>query len=80
VRLIYLLFYVVLSCRGQLLPTGSLTNSCDVEFIHEGIKYELVVTRSNPDAYHVILNNSAVDVETHRLSDGGILLSYLGKF
>ncbi|KAF6025259.1 hypothetical protein EB796_016427 [Bugula neritina] len=65
--------------RGQLLPTGSLTNSCDVEFIHEGIKYELVVTRSNPDAYHVILNNSAVDVETHRLSDGGILLSYLGN-
>ena len=66
-------------CRGQLLPASSLTNRADVDFIQEGVKYETIVTKASPDSYHVALNDSAVVVETHKLSDGGLLISYDGK-
>ncbi|XP_067945833.1 acetyl-CoA carboxylase-like [Watersipora subatra] len=65
--------------RGQLLPASSLTNRADVDFIHEGIKYEVMVTKCSPDSYHLVLNESAVEVETHKLSDGGLLISYDGS-
>jgi len=66
-------------CRGQLLSSNSLSHTTGVEFILEKVKYELNVTRSSPSTYFVVLNNSTVDIETHRLSDGGLLISYDGK-
>ena len=66
-------------CRGQLLPPASLNNTVEVEFVHEGTKYELLVTRSGPSHYHIVINDSSVDIEMHRLSDGGLLISYDGK-
>lgn len=39
----------------------------------------LQVTRQSPNSYVVIMNGSCVEVDVHRLSDGGLLLSYDGS-
>ncbi|XP_056295787.1 acetyl-CoA carboxylase 1 isoform X3 [Pseudoliparis swirei] len=65
--------------RGQVLPAHTLLNTVDVELIYEGTKYVLTVTRQCPNSYVVIMNHSAVEVDVHRLSDGGLLLSYDGS-
>ncbi|XP_066465318.1 acetyl-CoA carboxylase 1 [Eleutherodactylus coqui] len=65
--------------RGQVLPAHTLLNTVDVELIYEGKKYVLKVTRQSPNSYVVIMNNSYVEVDVHRLSDGGLLLSYDGS-
>ncbi|ERE68585.1 acetyl-CoA carboxylase 2-like protein [Cricetulus griseus] len=65
--------------RGQVLPAHTLLNTVDVELIYEGIKYVLKVTRQSPNSYVVIMNGSCVEVDVHRLSDGGLLLSYDGS-
>ncbi|XP_063807912.1 acetyl-CoA carboxylase 1 [Pseudophryne corroboree] len=65
--------------RGQVLPAHTLLNTVDVELIYEGKKYVLKVTRQSPNSYVVIMNSSYVEVDLHRLSDGGLLLSYDGS-
>uniref|UniRef100_A0A8C2F9E5 acetyl-CoA carboxylase n=1 Tax=Cyprinus carpio TaxID=7962 RepID=A0A8C2F9E5_CYPCA len=65
--------------RGQVLPAHTLLNTVDVELIYEGTKYVLKVTRQSPNSYVVIMNNSSAEVDVHRLSDGGLLLSYDGS-
>uniref|UniRef100_A0A669EMX1 acetyl-CoA carboxylase n=1 Tax=Oreochromis niloticus TaxID=8128 RepID=A0A669EMX1_ORENI len=65
--------------RGQVLPAHTLLNTVDVELIYEGTKYVLTVTRQSPNSYVVIMNNSCAEVDVHRLSDGGLLLSYDGS-
>lgn len=41
--------------------------------------FSLQVTRQSPNSYVVIMNGSCVEVDVHRLSDGGLLLSYDGS-
>lgn len=41
-------------------------------------RYSLQVCKSGQFSYFIVLNNSVKEVEIHRLSDGGILLSYDG--
>ncbi|XP_039612650.1 acetyl-CoA carboxylase 1 isoform X1 [Polypterus senegalus] len=65
--------------RGQVLPAHTLLNTVDVELIYEVTKYVLQVTRQSLNSYVVIMNNSCVEVDVHRLSDGGLLLSYDGS-
>lgn len=65
--------------RGQVLAAHTLLNTVDVELIYEGTKYVLAVTRQSPNSYVVIMNSSSVEVDVHRLSDGGLLLSYDGS-
>uniref|UniRef100_A0A3Q3ABR9 acetyl-CoA carboxylase n=1 Tax=Kryptolebias marmoratus TaxID=37003 RepID=A0A3Q3ABR9_KRYMA len=65
--------------RGQVLPAHTLLNTVDVELIYEGTKYVLKVTRQSPNSYVVIMNSSLAEVDVHRLSDGGLLLSYDGS-
>uniref|UniRef100_A0A8D2LV15 acetyl-CoA carboxylase n=1 Tax=Varanus komodoensis TaxID=61221 RepID=A0A8D2LV15_VARKO len=65
--------------RGQVLPAHTLLNTVDVELIYEGRKYVLKVTRQSPNSYVVIMSGSCVEVDVHRLSDGGLLLSYDGS-
>lgn len=67
------------STRGQVLPAHTLLNTVDVELIYEGTKYVLTVTRQSPNSYVVIMNNTSAEVDVHRLSDGGLLLSYDGS-
>ncbi|XP_063060931.1 acetyl-CoA carboxylase-like isoform X2 [Engraulis encrasicolus] len=65
--------------RGQVLPAHTLLNTVDVELIYEGSKYVLRVTRQSSSSYVVLMNGSCVEVDVHRLSDGGLLLSYDGS-
>ncbi|KAJ3588849.1 hypothetical protein NHX12_009703, partial [Muraenolepis orangiensis] len=65
--------------RGQVLPAHTLLNTVGVELIYEGTKYVLTVTRQSPNSYVVIMNSSSAEVDVHRLSDGGLLLSYDGN-
>ncbi|KAM3610281.1 uncharacterized protein V6R79_001760 [Siganus canaliculatus] len=64
--------------RGQVLPAASLLNSVNVDLIYEGVKYCLKVARQSPTTYVIIMNASNIEIDVHRLSDGGLLLSYDG--
>ncbi|XP_020776551.2 acetyl-CoA carboxylase isoform X2 [Boleophthalmus pectinirostris] len=65
--------------RGQVLPAASLLNSVNVDLIYEGVKYCLKVARQSPNTYVIIMNGSDIETDVHRLSDGGLLLSYDGS-
>ncbi|XP_044296549.1 acetyl-CoA carboxylase 2 isoform X1 [Varanus komodoensis] len=65
--------------RGQVLPAASLLNMVDVELIYEGVKYALKVARQSLTTYVIIMNNSHIEIDVHRLNDGGLLLSYDGN-
>ncbi|KRX91996.1 Acetyl-CoA carboxylase [Trichinella pseudospiralis] len=62
--------------RGQVLPAKCLINTVDVELTHEDVRYVVQVTRCCPQAYFLVMNGSGVEVEFHRMSDGGMLISY----
>lgn len=62
--------------RGQILTTDSLVNTEDVELINDGIKYCLKVWKSGANTFFLVMNNSWTEVEAHRMSDGGLLLSW----
>lgn len=65
--------------RGQVLPAASLVNTVNVDLIYDGVKYCLQVARQSPTTYFIIMNDSDIEVDVHRLSDGGLLLSYGGS-
>ncbi|XP_051952491.1 acetyl-CoA carboxylase-like isoform X1 [Xyrauchen texanus] len=65
--------------RGQVLPAASLVNTVNADLIYEGVKYCLKVARQSPTTYVIIMNGSDIEVDVHRLSDGGLLLSYGGS-
>ncbi|XP_023689138.2 acetyl-CoA carboxylase [Paramormyrops kingsleyae] len=65
--------------RGQVLPAASLLNTVEVDLIYEGVKYCLKVARQSPTTYFIIMNSSDIEIDVHRLSDGGLLLSYNGS-
>ncbi|NXI98643.1 ACACB carboxylase, partial [Psophia crepitans] len=65
--------------RGQVLPAASLLNIVDVELIYEGVKYVLQVARQSLTTYVIITNRSHIEIDVHRLNDGGLLLSYNGN-
>ncbi|XP_073485949.1 acetyl-CoA carboxylase 2 isoform X2 [Aquarana catesbeiana] len=65
--------------RGQVLPAATLLNIVDVELISEAVKYTLKVARQSLTTYVIIMNNSHIEIDVHRLSDGGLLLSYDGN-
>uniref|UniRef100_A0A8C4U806 acetyl-CoA carboxylase n=1 Tax=Falco tinnunculus TaxID=100819 RepID=A0A8C4U806_FALTI len=62
--------------RGQVLPAASLLNIVDVELIYEGVKYILQVARQSLTTYVIIMNSTHIEIDVHRLNDGGLLLSY----
>ncbi|CAL4061242.1 unnamed protein product, partial [Meganyctiphanes norvegica] len=70
-------FYSCLE-KGQVLPIKSLTNTCEVDLISEGIKYHVQVTKSGPQQYFLVLNDSHKEIDVYRMSDGGLLLSVDG--
>ncbi|NXD65210.1 ACACB carboxylase, partial [Eolophus roseicapillus] len=65
--------------RGQVLPAASLLNMVDVELIYEGVKYVLQVARQSLTTYVIIMNSTYIEIDVHRLNDGGLLLSYDGN-
>ncbi|KAJ7416156.1 Acetyl-CoA carboxylase [Willisornis vidua] len=64
--------------RGQVLPAASLLNIVDVELVSEGVKYILQVARQSLTTYVIIMNRTHIEIDVHRLNDGGLLLSYDG--
>ncbi|XP_029409876.1 acetyl-CoA carboxylase 2 isoform X2 [Nannospalax galili] len=65
--------------RGQVLPADSLLNIVDVELIYGGIKYILKVARQSLTMFVLIMNGCHIEIDAHRLNDGGLLLSYNGS-
>ncbi|XP_031193342.1 acetyl-CoA carboxylase 2 isoform X3 [Mastomys coucha] len=65
--------------RGQVLPADSLLNIVDVELIYGGIKYVLKVARQSLTMFVLIMNGCHIEIDAHRLNDGGLLLSYNGS-
>ncbi|KAM4746168.1 acetyl-CoA carboxylase 2 isoform 5-T5 [Anableps anableps] len=65
--------------RGQVLPADSLLNSVNVDLIYEGVKYCLKVARQSHTTYVIIMNGSDIEIDVHRLNDGGLLLCYDGN-
>lgn len=59
-----------------MLPANALTDTVEVELIHENIKYLVNATRCGPESYFLDMNNCGVRVEFHNLNDGAVLLSY----
>lgn len=41
--------------------------------------FVLQVARQSPTTYVIIMNGSNIEIDVHRLSDGGLLLSYDGS-
>ena len=60
------------------MPIKSLTNTVEVDLISEGVKYHVQVTKSGPQQYFLVLNDSHRAVDVFRMSDGGLLLSVHG--
>ncbi|XP_043967456.1 acetyl-CoA carboxylase isoform X2 [Gambusia affinis] len=65
--------------RGQVLAADSLINSVNVDLIYEGVKYCLKVARQSQTTYVIIMNGSDIEIDVHRLNDGGLLLCYDGN-
>lgn len=65
--------------KGQILPANTLNNSITVELIYEGVKYVVSVTKSGQNSYFLVMNDTYKEVEIHRLSDSGSLLSVDGS-
>lgn len=55
-----------------------LTNVVDVELISDAIKYKVQAVKSGSNSYFLVMNGSFKDIEVHRLSDGGMLVSLEG--
>ncbi|XP_058809434.1 acetyl-CoA carboxylase isoform X4 [Phymastichus coffea] len=64
--------------KGQIQASNDLNNSVDIELINDGFKYRVQATKSGPNSYFLVMNGSYKEVEIHRLSDGGLLLSVDG--
>ncbi|PVU96100.1 hypothetical protein BB561_001384 [Smittium simulii] len=59
--------------KGQALNKSDLTNTFYVDFIYEKQSYNFTAFRSGPNQFTLEINNSTVDVELRKLTDGGLL-------
>nr|CAD7455142.1 unnamed protein product [Timema tahoe] len=65
--------------KGQIQGCNALVNFVNVELINDGYKYNVHATKSGPNTYFLVMNGSFKELELHRMSDGGILLSVDGS-
>jgi acetyl-CoA carboxylase / biotin carboxylase 1 len=64
--------------KGQIQAANTLTNVADIELISDAVKYRVQAVKSGSNSYFLVMNGSFKEVEVHRLSDGGMLLSLEG--
>lgn len=64
--------------KGQIQAANTLTNVVDVELISQCVRYKVQVAKSGANTYFLVMNGSFKEIEVHRLSDGGMLLSLEG--
>lgn len=65
--------------RGQILSLSTLQTTVDVDLVYEKYQYKLQVTKCGPNNFIVTMNKSSVEVEAHRLLDGGLLVNLDGS-
>ena len=65
--------------RGQILPLNSLCTTVEVDLVYDNYQYKLQATKCGPNNYIVVMNSSFVEVEAHRLTDGGLLVNLDGS-
>lgn len=58
---------------------STLSISKHVELIFENTKYKLQVTQCGLSSFFVVMNDSHVELEAHRMNDGGILVNLGGS-
>jgi acetyl-CoA carboxylase/biotin carboxylase 1 len=64
--------------RGQILPLQNFNNTVDIDLILDNYQYKLLATKCSPTSYFVVMNDSYVEIEAHRMNDGGLLVNYDG--
>lgn len=64
--------------KGQIQSSSQLSNVVDVELINSGVKYRVQATKSGTTSYFLSMNGSFKEMEVHRMTDGGTLLSIDG--
>ncbi|XP_044017806.1 acetyl-CoA carboxylase isoform X2 [Aphidius gifuensis] len=64
--------------KGQIQAGNDLNNVVDVELINNGWKYKVQATKCGPNSYFLIMNGAYKEIEVHRLSDSGLLISLDG--
>ncbi|RLU22271.1 hypothetical protein DMN91_004549 [Ooceraea biroi] len=64
--------------KGQIQASNDLDHVVDIELINDGYKYKVQAAKSGPNSYFLVMNGSYKEVEIHRMSDGGLLLSVDG--
>lgn len=64
--------------RGQIQGSNTLEHTVNIDLINEAIKYKVQATKSGLNSYFLVMNGSFKEIEVHRLSDGGMLLSVDG--
>jgi acetyl-CoA carboxylase/biotin carboxylase 1 len=65
--------------RGQIVNAEPLVSGMDIDLIYEDVKYLVKVYQCAPNGYFVLLNDSWIELDIHRMSDGGLLLSIAGN-
>ena len=64
--------------RGQLPPSRLSLVASTEEFVVDGVKYRVRVSRTSHHGLRLILGGSSVDVLARRLNDGGLLVQVDG--
>lgn len=65
--------------RGQILPLSTLSTTVEVDLVDDEYQYKLQATKCAPNSYILVMNDSYVEVEVHRLMDGGLLVNLDGS-
>uniref|UniRef100_A0A1X7VP53 Uncharacterized protein n=1 Tax=Amphimedon queenslandica TaxID=400682 RepID=A0A1X7VP53_AMPQE len=71
--------YQALLERGQVMNAEMISNVVDIELISDSIKYSLKVSRIRPTVYMLLMNDSYLSVDVHRMTDGTLLVSINGS-
>jgi acetyl-CoA carboxylase / biotin carboxylase 1 len=64
--------------RGHTSTACVLSHIVDVVLIYEDYKYVVQVIKTGPTSYCLVMNDSIVETEVHRLVDNGLLVSLDG--
>ncbi|KAI6219616.1 hypothetical protein M3Y99_01645200 [Aphelenchoides fujianensis] len=62
--------------RGQILPTSELTETFELELVHNNVKYSVMVNRYGVINFLVKVNDSEVYTEVRELGHGTLLVTY----
>ncbi|KAI1717267.1 carboxyl transferase domain-containing protein [Ditylenchus destructor] len=62
--------------RGQILPKSELTETWEVEMVHNNVKYSVLVNRFGAINFLVYLNGCEITTEVRELGNGTLLVTY----